>query len=91
MQTLVILEATANGAGATASAIAALLWLIASATPIPAFPDVGLDSGSEVFEPVRRAIQTAARRNAWAASISGAAALAFFFAALIRVLQLSYP
>jgi hypothetical protein len=77
MPNLAVVEQWANLIGAAASFVAAGLWWWASLTPIPAFPDVGLGSYSSVFEPVRGALQTASRRNAWAASISSLAALAF--------------
>jgi hypothetical protein len=63
--------------GSGLSLIAAVLWFWASSTPIPAFPDVGFDSDSAVFEPVRSALRIAGRRNALAALCSGLAALAF--------------
>ena len=55
--------------------MAALLWLAASLVRVPPFPAVGLDSGPEVFEPVRRSIATAAGLNAWAAGVTAGAAL----------------
>jgi hypothetical protein len=67
----------ANVVSGAAAFIAAALWFWASRTPIPAFPDVGFDSGSWVFDPIRNALATASNRNAWAAFFSGAAALAF--------------
>jgi hypothetical protein len=70
------MEYWVNLVGGCSALIAAVLWFWASSTPIPAFPDVGLDSDSTVFEPVRRALQSAGRRNAWAAFFSGVAALA---------------
>jgi hypothetical protein len=63
--------------GCGTSLVAAIFWLWASLTKIPPFPDVGLDSGSWVFEPVRSALRAANRRNAWAAFFSGIAALTF--------------
>ena len=61
--------------GGVASLIAAGLWFLASLVRIPAFPDVGLDSGSEVFEPVRKALSKASRLNAAAAFVSAIAAV----------------
>jgi hypothetical protein len=63
--------------GCGASLVGALFWLWASFTTIPPFPDVGWDSGSWVFEPVRNALRSASRRNAVAAFFSGIAAFAF--------------
>jgi hypothetical protein len=63
--------------GGLASLIAAVLWFLASTVRIPAFPDVGFDSGSEVFEPVRKALIAASRLNAAAAFFSAIAAICF--------------
>jgi ABC-type antimicrobial peptide transport system permease subunit len=60
-----------------ASFVAAAFWLQASRVPMPPFPDVGLDSVSSVFDPVRDALKTASRLNTRAAVFSGVAALAF--------------
>jgi hypothetical protein len=58
-----------------AAFIAAVFWFWASATRIPPFPDVGLDSSSDVFDPVRNALRKANQLNAVAAFFSGVAAL----------------
>jgi hypothetical protein len=68
---------TLNWLAAVSSFVAAGFWFAASFTKIPAFPDVGLDSGSWVFEPVRSALRAASRRNAVAAAFSGLAALLY--------------
>jgi hypothetical protein len=73
---LVEIALGANVVSGAAAFIAAALWFWASRTPIPPFPDVGLDSGSWVFDPIRNALATASNRNAWAAFFSGVAALA---------------
>jgi hypothetical protein len=88
MPNLAVVEQWANLIGSATSFVAAVLWYWASRTPIPAFPDVGFDSDSSVFEPVRSALQTASRRNARAALISSGAALAFSVAFLCHWLQL---
>ena len=67
----------ANVVSAAAAFIAAALWFWASRTPMPPFPDVGFDSGSWVFDPIRDALATASNRNKKAAVFSGVAALAF--------------
>jgi hypothetical protein len=87
MPNLAGVEQWANWIGTAVSFVAAGLWYWASCTPIPAFPDVGLGSHSSVFEPVRSALQTASRRNAWAAFISALAALMFGVAFLCHGLQ----
>ena len=58
-----------------AGLLAAGLWLVASRLRVPPFPDVGLDSGSEVFAPVHDALSRGARWNAWAAGVTAGAAL----------------
>ena len=58
-----------------AGLVAAVLWLAASLVKVPPFPDVGLDSHSGVFEPVRQAIGRASRWNAWAAGVTAGAVL----------------
>jgi len=58
------------------SAAAGFFWIWASLTKIPLFPDVGFDSDSSVFEPIRKALQTSSRRNAIAACFAGLAAVA---------------
>jgi hypothetical protein len=73
---LVDFETVASGIAATFSLVAAVLWWQASRISIPPFPDVGLDSYSIVFEPVRNALAEGARRNAAAALVSGLAAAA---------------
>lgn len=55
--------------------VAAVLWLAASLVRVPPFPGVGLDSGPEVFEPVRHALVGGARLNAWAAGATAGATL----------------
>jgi hypothetical protein len=87
MSNLAGVEQWANWIGTAATFVAAGLWYWASRTPIPAFPDVGLDSHSSVFEPVRSALQTASRRNAGAALISALAASALGVALLCHGLQ----
>jgi hypothetical protein len=87
MLTLGAVEQWATFIAFCTSLIAACLWLWASRTPIPTFPDVGFDSDSSVFEPVRSALLTASRRNAYAAFISAVAALALGVAALCHWLQ----
>ena len=62
---------------------AAILWLLASWVRIPPFPDVGFDSDSSVFEPVRGALVRSSRLNAWAAFFAGLSALAGAVAQLL--------
>lgn len=65
-----------DGTAALCSLTAAILWWRASRVEIPRFPDVGFDSDSVVFDPIRDALGMSSRRNAIAASFSGLAALA---------------
>ena len=59
-----------------ASVIASIYWLCASRVKIPSFPDVGFDSDSSVFLPVKDALDKGARLNTVAAAWSGIAAMA---------------
>jgi hypothetical protein len=70
-------EFWANIVGLVGSLIAACCWLWASLTKIPPFPDVGFDSGSWVFEPVRAALGRANKRNAIAAFFAALAAASY--------------
>jgi hypothetical protein len=70
-----MIKAIATWAACGISLLAATLWFHASRTPIPKFPDVGLDSDSSVFEPVRDALLVASHRNKQAAAASALAAL----------------
>lgn len=56
--------------------VAAALWLAASRVRVPPFPDVGFDSHSGVFEPVRVALSKTSRLNAYAAIFAGLSAIA---------------
>lgn len=60
---------------AGAGLLAAVMWLLASLVRVPPFPDVGFDSTSEVFEPVRQALAKGSSRNAWAAGVTAGAVL----------------
>jgi hypothetical protein len=71
------LEGWANFVAIVASAGAAVFWFWASLARLPRFPDVGLDSSSQVFDPVYKALTTVSRRNAVAAAFSAVAALAY--------------
>jgi len=79
-----------NWLAAGTSFVAAFCWFVASLTKIPPFPDVGLDSGSWVFEPVRSALRAASRRNAVAAAFSGLAALLYAVALLCAPSDVSH-
>jgi hypothetical protein len=70
------LEFWANVVGVVFAFAAAIAWLEASLVRIPPFPDVGFNSYSSVFEPVRTALRATSRRNALAAALSCVAALA---------------
>lgn len=74
---LAVVEQLANIIGIGTSLFAAFFWMWASCTKIPAFPDVGLDSYSSVFDPVRNALRLASRRNAIAAFFASLAAIAY--------------
>ena len=69
-------ESALQWAAIVTGLLSAALWLWASTTRIPPFPDVGADSGSEVFEPVRQALVRGATINAWAAGVTALAVLA---------------
>jgi hypothetical protein len=71
-------------AGFVTSLLAAVFWFCAAVTRIPPFPDVGFDSNSKVFEPVRKALQRASMLNAIAA---GFATLAAISAAIVFACQ----
>ena len=71
---LSIISNVSGAIGAIASLAAAILWLWASRVEIPPFPDVGWDSDSKVFDPIRDAFAKSARLNAWAARASCLAA-----------------
>jgi len=70
-----IITSIANIIGIASSLLAAFFWLWASVTYIPPFPDVGFDSYSSVFEPVRTALRSTSKRNAIAAFFAAIAAL----------------
>ena len=72
---LASVQLAANIIGILAAFLAAFFWLWASFTHIPPFPDVGFDSDSSVFEPVRMALRKANKRNALAAFFAALAAL----------------
>lgn len=76
---MALAKSTVDLVGLIASATAAWLWWRACRVEVPPFPDVGLGSGSWVFEPVRKAIARSAQLNARAALAS---ALAAFCAAV---------
>src|SRR4051812_28311704 len=82
VSSLAALEQPATIISCGASFVAAILWFYAARTNVPPFPDVGLDSDSSVFEPVRSALRKANRRNASAALSSAIAALAYAVALL---------
>ena len=79
------IEVVAVGAGAVAGGCAAALWWLASCVNIPSFPDVGIDSASSVFDPVRNALRESAERNARAAVVSGSAAASAFVGFIAHV------
>lgn len=64
--------------------LAAALWWRASAIEIPPFPDVGWDSHSAVFEPVRQAMARSSFWNRIAAAVTG---LSVFAQAMALALQ----
>jgi hypothetical protein len=84
---LAVLEFWATIAGIATSVGAAFFWLRASLTTIPPFPDVGFDSHSGIFEPVRSALQLASSRNATAAFFASLAALSSAVVFICHVLQ----
>ena len=66
--------------------VAAGLWWKAAGILIPPFPDVGFDSDSSVFEPVRQALVDGANWNKWAAGVTGIAVAAQAAAVALQML-----
>ena len=73
------LELVAIGAGI----VAAGLWLWASLTPLPPFPEVRWDASPDAFKLAHKALVTGSKRNAWAAVATAFAVTCQAIAAVI--------